>query len=228
MRNSVFDNPDLLKVWIWCLLKATHAEYGQTVGLQKVDLLPGQFVFGRKAASAELRMSENKTYRLMMWLKSEAKIDIKANNKYSIVTVVNWGHYQGKGGNNEQLNRQQIDNKQTTNRQQIDTNKNTKNTKNNKNIRHAQTFDIFWEAYPKKLDKRRALTAWLKLEPDDGILQEILPAIEQQSKSHEWIRESGRFIPYPATWLNGRRWEDEVTQEAPAEPSKRKFSEYEF
>ena len=99
------------------------------VGLQEETLLPGQFIFGRKKAAQELMYSENKTYRLINKLKNMQNIDIKSNNKYSIITIVNWELYQGLNGVCEQQSEQQIDNKQTTNRQQIDTNKNVKNDK---------------------------------------------------------------------------------------------------
>jgi len=35
-------------------------------------------------------------------------------------------------------------------------------------------------------------------------------------QSESWNRDGGRYIPHPSTWLNGRRWEDEL---APAPPS---------
>ena len=38
----------------------------------------------------------------------------------------------------------------------------------------------------------------------------MLAALEQQRQSHDWQKEGGRYIPYPATWLNQGRWEDEV------------------
>jgi len=28
-------------------------------------------------------------------------------------------------------------------------------------------------------------------------------------KSNEWTENKGQFIPYPSTWLNQHRWEDE-------------------
>jgi hypothetical protein len=28
--------------------------------------------------------------------------------------------------------------------------------------------------------------------------------------SQQWTKDGGQFIPMPATWLNGRRWEDET------------------
>jgi hypothetical protein len=31
----------------------------------------------------------------------------------------------------------------------------------------------------------------------------------------QWLREGGRFIPNPATWLNQERWGDEPDPEVP-------------
>ena len=40
-------------------------------------------------------------------------------------------------------------------------------------------------------------------------VQTLLDAVEAQKRSPQWTRDGGQFIPYPATWLNQRRWEDE-------------------
>lgn len=152
LKNSlVFDNPDLLKVWIWCLLKATHDDYSQMVGLQEVYLEKGQFVFGRKVASSELKMSESKTYRLIKKLETMQNLNIKANNKYSIITIANWELYQSDSNNSEQQFEQQMNNKRTTNEQQMNTNKNIKNNKNINNI-----YSLF-DNYSDNADLRQAL-----------------------------------------------------------------------
>ena len=70
-------------------------------------------------------------------------------------------------------------------------------------------FDRFWAAYPKKKGKEDARKAWKKLAPDLETCRMMAAALESQQKSHDWVKESGRYVPYPATWLNGRRWEDE-------------------
>ena len=35
-----------------------------------------------------------------------------------------------------------------------------------------------------------------------------MAAIEVAKESADWKKEGGKYIPYPATWLNNRRWED--------------------
>lgn len=126
LDSTVFQNADLLKVWVWCLLKATHEDYEAMVGLQVVKLKPGQFVTGRIKASAELNMSENKFYRNMKLLAELGMINQNPNNKYTVVTIDKWGLYQGSGSEVKQ----QIDNKQTASRQQVDTYNNNNNNNN--------------------------------------------------------------------------------------------------
>lgn len=68
-------------------------------------------------------------------------------------------------------------------------------------------FDKFWSAYPKKKDKANALKAFKKVQVP---IETILAALEKQKKSADWIKNNGQYIPYPTTWLNGKRWEDEA------------------
>ena len=85
---------------------------------------------------------------------------------------------------------------------------------NNKNTPIAPCadahFDLFWSAYPRHVDKQRARKAWAKLKPDEALVETILRAVKAQAACEQWTRDGGAYIPYPATWLNGRRWEDEL------------------
>jgi hypothetical protein len=75
----------------------------------------------------------------------------------------------------------------------------------------AELFDKqFWPAYPKKKAKDDALKAFLKRKPDAAMLNAMLAAIAWQSKTEDWMKDGGKFIPYPATWLNDGRWNDEA------------------
>ena len=93
--------------------------------------------------------------------------------------------------------------------------------------RGAPGFDEFWAAYPRKAAKQVARSAWDRIAPDDALRREILDALGKQKLCDQWIRESGRFIPYPATWLNGGRWEDE-TVTPPVTPPVRRVSAQEY
>ena len=73
-----------------------------------------------------------------------------------------------------------------------------------------RSFDLFWDKYPKKVKKKKARDLWQKLRPDAGLVSVILDALEKQKRSDRWKRDGGQYIPDPTTWLNGRRWEDEL------------------
>jgi len=76
------------------------------------------------------------------------------------------------------------------------------------------SFNEFWLAYPKKKSKRAAEKAWLKLKPCKDLKAKILLAIERDRATGQWQKDGGQFIPYPASWLTGRRWEDEIPAES--------------
>lgn len=70
-------------------------------------------------------------------------------------------------------------------------------------------FAEFWSVYPKKKAKQDAIKAWDKIKPDEALGKAIIKAVEAQKLTKDWKKDGGAFIPYPATYLNGRRWEDE-------------------
>lgn len=80
-------------------------------------------------------------------------------------------------------------------------------------------FEEFWVAYPKKKAKDAARKAWDKRRPDRALLDAMLRALAVQCRSHDWQKQHGQFVPYPATWLNDARWTDVVTVELDARPT---------
>ena len=73
-----------------------------------------------------------------------------------------------------------------------------------------EDFDTFWKSYPRKVAKGDARKAWTQTEKIRPSLSNILEAIENQKNTQQWMENEGMFIPYPATWLRGERWDDEV------------------
>lgn len=71
-------------------------------------------------------------------------------------------------------------------------------------------FNLFWQAYPKKVGKEAARKAWQKATGKPA-LADILRTVELSKQTEQWKKERGQFIPNPATWLNQGRWSDEPT-----------------
>lgn len=74
-------------------------------------------------------------------------------------------------------------------------------------------FDKFWKAYPRKVAKPEAMKAFVRIKPDDELMDKIMSALERAKGSRDWQKDDGQFIPYPSTWLNQARWEDELEVE---------------
>ncbi|MDL2276356.1 hypothetical protein LJC02_01760 [Breznakia sp. OttesenSCG-928-G09] len=68
----------------------------------------------------------------------------------------------------------------------------------------------FWSLYPNKKDKAKAETKFKKICVNDAIYTEMMNGLNVQRRTADWLKENGRFIPLPTTWLNGKRWQDEV------------------
>ncbi len=73
-------------------------------------------------------------------------------------------------------------------------------------------FEDFYKAYPKKKSKGQAEKTWNKLSPTNDLLKEILKGIEAAKNSEDWLKDNGKWIPHPSTWLNAKGWEDEVVE----------------
>jgi len=90
LDNGVFADAELLKVFVWCILKANttpNVVYGR-----KVDV--GEFITGRITASEELYLKPSTIYKRLQKLKAQGYIDISSTTKNSLITVVNYKSYQ--------------------------------------------------------------------------------------------------------------------------------------
>lgn len=89
----------------------------------------------------------------------------------------------------------------------------------------AADFERFWQAYPRKVGRVKAEAAFAKVAEDISVL---LSAIARQKKSAQWQKDNGQFIPHPTTWLNGKRWQDELECACPKPDGPRQLDEGEL
>ena len=66
-------------------------------------------------------------------------------------------------------------------------------------------FGEWYDEYPRKIDPKRAKAAWDKLKVDESLFTAIMDGLRKWKRA--W--DDPKFVPYPATWLNNRRWEAE-------------------
>ena len=74
-------------------------------------------------------------------------------------------------------------------------------------------FQEFWNVWPKRCAKADARKAWAQTKDIRPELTNLLSAVKAACKTEAWMKDGGKYIPHPATWLRGERWDDihEVT-----------------
>jgi len=77
-------------------------------------------------------------------------------------------------------------------------------------------FTRFWAAYPRRVGKGQARKAWTTAIKRGADVELV---IERAGRfAAERGNEDPKFIPHPATWLNGERWNDEIPASSPQRP----------
>jgi hypothetical protein len=71
-----------------------------------------------------------------------------------------------------------------------------------------EAFEIFWKEYPRKVSKEKSRQWFAKNKPNRELLDKILASLKKHKLTRQW--QDPQYIPHPITWLNQKRWEDEV------------------
>lgn len=198
------------QAWIDLFLMANHQPGRVYIRGVEIKLKRGQIAWSEVTMAARWRWGRNKVRNFLKWLKTEQQIEQqKSQYLTSIITILNYENFQNDTADDTAEGQQTI--QQTEHKQEC---KELKNEKNNTLI-IPDNFLPFWEQYRNKKGKQKAIQAWNRMtEQEQKLALDALPA---HNKQEQWIRDDGRYIPHPATWLNGKRWLDELV------PAKDKF-----
>lgn len=215
--HAVFAHPIALKIWVWCLAKASWKNRSIPLKIGKgeiiVDLKPGQFIFGRFKAEESLNIDGSAIYRWIQKFASDGweLIELKSNNQYTLITICNWAKYQTINEEDEQP----MSSQRTTDEQPMNTNKKVYKVKKDINI----AFEDFWKLYPNKIGRSKCESKWANLtnEERESIIKTLPTFISYkpfESYNH----------PNPETYINQKRWQDEI----PTNNGSTKIADYEF
>lgn len=241
LRWEWYDDANTFRVFVHLLLTVNY----EPQKWHGITIDRGQRLASFSKIAGELRLSVQNIRTSIDHLKSTGEVTCRSQGGHSIFTVVNYNSFQQL--TSQLTNSQQSPNKALTNDQQQRKNdKNIENEKNILPPKSpqgegqaealtvetaggaadaaaqpktpVQGFEEFFKAFPKKASKGSAMKAWNKLRPGKELREKIMAAVERAKKSEQWNRENGRFIPYPATWLNAQGWEDELEPQNKAKP----------
>ena len=124
MKWEWYSDHNTTRLFLHLLFKANHSD-NEWKGIK---IKAGSLVTGRKVLASETGLSEQQIRSSLTKLKSTQEVTIKPTNKFSIITLCNWGYYQ----TDEEKVTNKTANEQPTNNQQITTNKKDKKEKKDK------------------------------------------------------------------------------------------------
>lgn len=188
LDSAVFANPDLLKLWLWCLCRATykpqHVPMQTGRGSTVVTIGPGQFIFGRNEAAKSLKMKPSTVANRLKKLQTLGNIDTQPGSHFTVVTVNNWASYQTEPVDETGQDCQATDKQPAGNGQASDTNKKVKKVKKVKKKGAATKSPAFipdleavvWPPHLKTSAARRALRDWTEY---------------KQAQPHRWKTQQG-------------------------------------
>lgn len=199
-HNPIFNNYELLRLWLICLTEASHKERDQLIERQYVKLQAGEFVTGRIALTEQFnhglksddRKSDKTVWRMLIQLQTSNYLSIRSTNKFSVVTILNWDKYQ----NSVQQDVPQMGNKCPSNVQQVSTNNNItiKNNDNNfKDGTEAVPYETIIEYLNSKADKSYRHTSKASIKLIQGrwsegyCLEDFFAVID--SKVDSWLND---------------------------------------
>jgi len=143
LDSAIFSDSYAFHIATHLIMEANHKTKKILFNGKQLEVLRGSCITGRYSISKKTGINPSKVYRVMKLLKNISFLDIKTNNKFSIVTILNYGFYQNPKNYYEQQDEQQLNNKRTTTEQQLNTNKNVKNVKNANKIKSMCISSIF-------------------------------------------------------------------------------------
>jgi hypothetical protein len=159
LDDGYIQNHKLCAFMLWSLLKATHRPFKAIIGRQIIDLEPGQFIFGLRAASKETKLSIQEIRTILTLLEKAEFLTRKTTNKFSVITILNWGIYQSH--------------------------ENEINTQSNTLLTHKQQHTRTQEHKKKSSEKILSEISVLKKRySDQGIIDQAFQAIASTRKSN--------------------------------------------
>jgi hypothetical protein len=187
------------EAWMDILLNVNFASAKVLIKGKLYDVKRGQSILSMESWGKRWNWDKSKVRRFMDLLQKDSMIVLKTDNTTTHLTVCNFESYQDIRHANET----QMTHKQNTDEFQTNTIKEEKENKEEKELNDM--FNILWNLYNKKKSKEEAFRAFKKIPKKeyDNIRIHIPVFVKQFSVKP--------FQPYFATYLNGKRWQDEIS-----------------
>ena len=202
-----YDEPNCLRVFLHCLLRANHKD-----NKYRGDLIKrGTFVSSLDVLAFELKMGKQSLRTALNKLKKTGEINTQTNTRGTVVIICNYDTYQSIEPETNTPDNTQLTRDQHTTNTQLTTNKNENNYKTVKNDEKLYTFDSFWDAYDKKVERKKCEAKWKRIpEKEKALIKEFIPIYQEHQPDHQYRKN-------PYTFLNSEIWKDDWNNYQPKE-----------
>lgn len=185
-----YDDPNTLRVFLHCLLKANHKDKKYRGDLIKRST----FVTSLEVLSFELNLSIQKIRTALHKLEKTGEINRITNRKGTVISICNYDSYQKEDQENNKQNNTQVTDEQHTSNIQVTTTKNENNEKILKN-ENIYTFLQFWEDYDKRVGVRETQDAYLLISDEDKLLiKQFIPIYKAYQPNNRWRKSPVKFL----------------------------------
>ena len=209
----VTDNHLAKVIFIDCVLKANHkARFVPIKGSFGIHIKRGEFITSLRKMANYYNSTTKTIKKILVLLQKMGILETQGKTHYTLIIVRNYDQYQHNDNvNGNTLYDTEVDTTETVRTTQgkrtLPTNKKVKNDKNEKNSIYTSSFEKFWNVYPVKVGKKIAFGIW-KRQHIGEVVEEIVEFVDKAKGTRQW--KEG-FIPHPTTFLNGHRWEDDLS-----------------
>ncbi len=202
-------HPERLAIWIWLLDNVVWQDTRHDINGVMVVIPRGSVAASERRIAEDVGVGRQVVRTFLARLQDERMINPDLTHGRRIISLCNWEKYQSA-----QNTPNPPPNPALTHDQPIK--ETSKQVKKNTDHFHGH-FSAFWDAYPKKVGKKKAEAKYLSAVRAGADPEKIISAAKAYIS---WQRETGRgFRPElkdPTTWLNGEHWNDELPGARPA------------
>ena len=215
IRNHwLWDDPVYLHGWVNVLMECNHQEKKVLINGCLLECKRGQKLYSLGTWSKVLgkRWTIQKVRTFFKLLENDAMIECEGLQKTTRLTVLNYTTYQDEQQTN---NKQVTSSQQTANKQVTDKQQQLKKGKNEKNEKKKEVFEKFWEAYPKRNNKRvgrKSTFDIFKKIPENEFDRLIQNTKNYSQKIGDYAKDPERFLKKDY-WKDWEEVEETFTDE---------------
>jgi DNA-binding transcriptional regulator YhcF (GntR family) len=198
-----------LEAWVWLNMNAMHTpgDVSVTNGRHRstVRLQAGQLAGSVRFLADKWQWSDKRVQRFLTVLKRDQLVTTETTTGQTVITLCNWGEDQRPFAAATTQTATQSTTQTTTKKKEL------KELK--KNTLSDEGFDLFWKAFPRQVARQAAKKAYVTVIAA-GLISESDLLAKTKAFAASWAVRLERkptdeqFIPHPATWLNGGRYNE--------------------